>query len=483
MKKLLTSLMAVMMLASTPAFAAKPILQKLDDSFQLTVNSPAVEKQEHRSKDFKKAAQPARAFNNVQNNASSEVITRITSMRKAQAPATEGASSLEGDWIFTLGNYYLTDYGEPSVSYEAQYNAQVYDDNIVVFNVPEPTRYEMPLIAVFDEANNNLVFQTRIIGQMIYIIYPVYITQEFFIADEDGYVQYVDTIVAHYDVEQGLIEFNPDNGVEWGIYGDTDLEEYIGPMFIVDIEGASKGNMLDGDEANWEDAGTALFVDGWILPSLGFAQDDVNNRYEVPLQQNIANANMYRLVDPYKVGPAAAFNQSKSKGYIEFDVTDPDHVIVNPRMLQAGFANDEMGITTFYCYNWLQYLVNATSSSAQTIVGALGNTIPYTTFKDNVVVLSKYGEGADMIYDANFGFQDDREGGYGWTDVQTNEYLYSMYTVIYLPGSDPNGINSVISDQNASKVYYDINGVRVDNPTSGLYIVKEGANVSKVLIK
>ncbi len=46
-----------------------------------------------------------------------------------------------------------------------------------------------------------------------------------------------------------------------------------------------------------------------------------------------------------------------------------------------------------------------------------------------------------------------------------------------------NGVAAVIADENAPIEYYNLQGVRVANPENGLYIVRQGRNVRKVLVK
>ncbi|MDE7386392.1 MAG: hypothetical protein K2N28_04580 [Muribaculaceae bacterium] len=45
------------------------------------------------------------------------------------------------------------------------------------------------------------------------------------------------------------------------------------------------------------------------------------------------------------------------------------------------------------------------------------------------------------------------------------------------------GIDSVIGDDNAPVEYFNLQGVRVENPTTGLYIMKQGNKVSKISIR
>lgn len=485
MKKSFTLLLAALLLAATNAFSLEVKMQKMDDSFKLVQNSPAVKGKLHAPIDLKRGEHSSVAANFQKNDFAREVENRIISMRKVRNADAQDDNSIEGDWIFTLGSYYLGDFNEPVMQYESQYTATLYDNpntggKDVVFWVDEPVRYECPMIARYDVENNILVFQKQIVATKMYFIYQVYVTQEPFILNENDDTVFVEGIAATYHPETGIINFNVDNGIAWFSYGDEALTDEIGLEYIVDVELAIRGNIMEEDASNWEDAGTAVLRDGWLLPQLGFKQNDNNNLYEVPLEQHLMNPNRYRLVDPYHIGPAAAFNESKTVGYIEFDVTDPDHVLVNPRQLNAGFANSELRLVRFYCYNYLQYLVNSTGYSASSVINAVKNTIPYTTYKDNVVTLSYYNDQGTIIYDANFGNENDRFGGYVWSDDNS----VPMVSVIYMPGSDPLGIGSITDDSNISApVYYDLNGVRVDNPIGGIYIKKEGAKVSKVIIK
>ena len=65
----------------------------------------------------------------------------------------------------------------------------------------------------------------------------------------------------------------------------------------------------------------------------------------------------------------------------------------------------------------------------------------------------------------------------GTTRIQT----IKVYVV---PVSGQNGIEDVImGDEDAPVEYYNLQGVRVMNPTAGLYIVKQGSKVSKAILR
>ena len=54
---------------------------------------------------------------------------------------------------------------------------------------------------------------------------------------------------------------------------------------------------------------------------------------------------------------------------------------------------------------------------------------------------------------------------------------------IYLYGPTNSGVNDIIASEEGVTEYFNLQGVRVANPTSGLYIAKTGTKVEKVLVK
>lgn len=191
----------------------------------------------------------------------------------------------------------------------------------------------------------------------------------------------------------------------------------------------------------WTSLGNAKFQDGWILPGFGFDQTNPQYISEVELQQNDENPNVYRLVNPYKGNhPLAQYNTSTAtNGYIQFDVTDPDHVTF--ATVDAGFAFSQAGISEFYCRNQLSYYVCG-GYDADFVIEQLGDEIPYTTFKDGVLTLKAvYDEETNTVKtnDAVFGTQANINGGSSWQNEEQEKI--DMTTVITFPttegGEDP----------------------------------------------
>ncbi|MDE6549141.1 MAG: hypothetical protein K2L22_09085, partial [Muribaculaceae bacterium] len=62
-----------------------------------------------------------------------------------------------------------------------------------------------------------------------------------------------------------------------------------------------------------------------------------------------------------------------------------------------------------------------------------------------------------------------------------NRFAFKSFTLSYL-GSDPGAVEVAV-DENAPVVYYNMQGVRVANPSNGAYIKVQGKNASKVIVK
>jgi len=244
------------------------------------------------------------------------------------------------------------------------------------------------------------------------------------------------------------------------------------------------GTMPDPNEG-WKTLGDATLMDGWVT-SLFDDQTDASMWYTVELQQNEKNENLYRLVDPYHnenfIG--LQYNQCTGVGYIQFDVTDPEHVVFATDVA-AGFGNAELGFSNIYCTNILGMFM-AYGYDIETLVAMLGDEIPYTTFKDGVISLDRFVSvdpetGAESLEsDATFGISPD-DAGYGWKEEDGSSV--DMTARIWFPGVTPSyeqdGIREITAEDGADKVY-NLRGQRVGKVmTPGIYII----NNRKVVVK
>lgn len=79
---------------------------------------------------------------------------------------------------------------------------------------------------------------------------------------------------------------------------------------------------------------------------------------------------------------------------------------------------------------------------------------------------------------------------YDWTLAETN-YIYFQLSTLKLalsedatnPIAATTGIDRATTGDNATPIYYDMQGIRHSNPAKGFYIVKQGGKTSKVLLR
>lgn len=218
----------------------------------------------------------------------------------------------------------------------------------------------------------------------------------------------------------------------------------------------------EDDNGLWEVIGTATVVDGWIFPGY---KDDNDKPYvasEHPFTCKIAfntdNPNLICLESPYSANSFAlsVYNLSGRKTRVIFDITDPEFVKVEPQF--SGFiARLENDICPFYI------------TDAGTLLASRGTT------KDKIVEQGYNGTYSDekiVIPMPLFGFEQG-DCGKQWTASQATIITWKQ-----------EGVTDVTIDESATPEYYNLQGVKVDNPEAGqLYIVRRGSQVSKVIVK
>lgn len=403
---------------------------------------------------------------------SAKELTNAMPALKKSKKAAASAADIAGEYTITLGDYYF----QGSVG-EFEDDCTVSAENgVVVF---EPTQ-TLPFGGSLDEANGTVTFTTLGLGLVNFgEAGSYYVRQEPYIYSYDEEDIILQDFTATY--ADGAFSFPAESGISWVAYSDENYTQAYSYVDILDLLACVK-NASDNDDDNtsWTSLGNATLMDGWVLPGLGFDQTDPANQYEVEIQQNNDNKNIYRLVDPYKGdSPAAAFNASTKTGYIQFDVTDPDHVVFDA--VDAGFVNSDLDITKFYCINVLTSLMDYYDMTAAELISELGDVAPYTTFKNGVVSLGSVpGNNGTTVYDACFGDQTDKYAGYGWVDE--NENRTNMAAKIIFPET---GIDNVVAGEADAPVkYFNLQGIEVAKPAAGQVVIrKQGNNATKFMAR
>jgi len=279
-------------------------------------------------------------------------------------------------------------------------------------------------------------------------------------------------------ISGGTITF-PRNDI-WAI-GDPENEQSFWHKCYLNILTLNESGYSD---EGWTSLGDATFQDGWVLtmPVYGLDQTAAENRYKVELQQNDENKSLYRLVDPYHGNcPVAQYNPVEKVGYIEFDVTDPDHVVFNTKV-SAGFSAVEIGLPDTYCYNYTSYVMAKFGYSLQEAVAAImqeDETYRFSTFKDGVLIVPSWTDGEGNIKNDACCSSSAAPANYTWRKTDGVTFA-NMEAKIIFPGSEEGSIADINAADETSDVYYDLRGRRIARPTApGLYI----CNNAKILVR
>lgn len=368
-------------------------------------------------KEMSKFRTSAKATSGVQIKEELQNKRVVTGMYKA-----DGQPTIEGLWIFDMGDYYFEDSANRTLYIE--YEATL-DGTTVTFE--DPIGYELPFIGTLNPTTNKISFSK----QYLLSSSPYYIFQNPF--EYDYSLQdlvMLTSLVGDYYPEQGVINFPADHGLAWEAYtnrnGTGNSAGYFG---IYDLEGATQEATGETEpldeiqEGQWKTLGNATFIDSWILAaySMGGVPIDPNNYpYEVELQQNIANSDLYRLWKPYKTAGALVFdqglNQSKFDGQIQFDISDPDHVVVIANDMPAGFKNNN---GEFYLSNELGWYINYMGDEP----GMKEFVISVLYAEGEDAVPDTFENGTVTINTPMFDYSAAHAAGYSWTSVTYPTYI------------------------------------------------------------
>lgn len=230
----------------------------------------------------------------------------------------------------------------------------------------------------------------------------------------------------------------------------------------------------------WEEIGTGTFYDGWIISGFGWSLAQVvENGWGVKdvVIDYHAEKGLYRLNNPYQVGGSVfdeeGLNIAEEPGYIVFDIANPNCVLIYPE-IYSGYTNDQE--MDFYNFNveGLYAVVGGNPTSA----------IIENKDKIGIEELSTFDSktGTVTINNCVFGDQSNPIAGYVWQTAEgISAPMVSQIVSEALIGAGVKEINS--GNTNAPKEYFNLQGQRVANPEKGIFIVRQGGETKKVLVK
>lgn len=386
----------------------------------------------------------------------------VTGMRKADAQKT-----IEGVWTFDFGNYYDKN-SQPGVL-KKDFVCSIRDGEVFF---DDPTGYELPFIGVLDETGTKLTFSDHLLGLMeLYYVY-----QNPFVFNPKNSTNPLEKkpITAVYDAEAGTLVFPADNGIAWCGYVNMEGTDFFGYYGIYDLERAIKiSDVVELNEeqlGQWEPMGMATFIDGFIVPGYQEAGKMLNPNdypFKVELQRHVSKHGLWRLWKPYHQEDYILLenNESQFMGQIQFDISNPDNVLVIANDLPAGFKDNhgehyltnEVG----YWHNYWGGLLDLDDIAE--VVKQQGKELD--TFKDGVVTINY----------PLFDFSAAHEKGYNWNNRYPAIITFSEEAI-----ASVKGLESDIYEGNPR--YFNLQGIEVTNPISGnIYIKVEGKNSTKVI--
>lgn len=202
--------------------------------------------------------------------------------------------------------------------------------------------------------------------------------------------------------------------------------------------------------APWENAGTGVFVDGIF----GRWTQDGSLEYEIDVHQLATDPTQIRLYN--------YFADYGGKGSLYLDITDPERIVM---------PSQESGITLwaevgeFYLAS-VSALYDQNGNPAPTLEGQrIINT-------NNVIDFE-----AKSIY-----FQAPKATD---EEIDVNSfYIFGTPTAskLTLPTDFNAGIGNVNAATTDKVEYFNLQGIRIENPTHGLYIRRAGKKVEKVIL-
>lgn len=356
-------------------------------------------------------------------------------------------SRAEGDEQSIAGAYtaYVGDYYFKSSVGAIEVPATITQDgeNITISSDWFPT----DVTAKYDEATGIISFAVTKLGKM---------TLENEEGDEDEYYvrfepyEYTDDIEvgafeAEYNAEYGQIAFPENHGFSWVAYSDSKYGMSVGYLALFDVEGMELSS-------NWASLGDGVFTDNAFAPAFGASVEP----YDVTVYQSTLNTAVYKVINPWK-GFFEAKKFTINSPTIYLDSEDPDNVLLE--LTSTGINGGEAaGVYGVLNEGWYCAATGEEGPEAFTTLTTDDNS---TTFTFEPGSLCLYASATGKMY-----------------------LLGKEASTIVIKSDANSGVIDIVADENAPVEYFNLQGVRVNNPAAGQFvIVRQGSKVTKTIVR
>lgn len=293
-----------------------------------------------------------------------------------------------------------------------------------------------------------------------------------FEAGEDVAAIYALTARGTMELDMDLADFVISNGdklsLELGEFKVQDLAKngrglYTVCLVATDDRGkfvnsATASVFIEIDDAeNWEYFGRGFWQEGIISPHIdGVSMTQVN----VDIERHKTIEGYYRLVNPLKEHELLSPYLIQDAGhnhYIYINATDPDFVYLEPSEVGLETPNGQSAVWS-YVGNMLDQGYEADYLKGYGMAGTLSNDV--ISFPDNMLLYA--------------------EPGYFGGRFVTSGDRVKVYLKKTVPGA---GVDDIVTEADAPVEYFNLQGVRVENPSAGMYIRRQGSTVTKEIIR
>ncbi len=248
----------------------------------------------------------------------------------------------------------------------------------------------------------------------------------------------------------------------WAL-GDFD-NEALGFYWMSYVNVFTKVSENTGDTRSWSKWSDGTFVDGWIVPAMGIEPIAIS----CSIEKCDDVSDLYRLNCPYS-SPDFPM-PSSNEGYIEFSLADPAFVTVLPGVF-SGFMN---GPQPVYCFNFEGFAAARGYDRAMVVEQGIIAEEDLSTYADGVVTIN------NCVFD----FTEACGNAYTWQNSEGESLADKMFgSITFDKAPVLSGLETVDSASNAPVEYYNLQGVRVENPANGQIVIRrQGTTAQKVLI-
>ncbi len=227
-----------------------------------------------------------------------------------------------------------------------------------------------------------------------------------------------------------------------------------------ELEYASKiFTVVDDETTKWKSLGKTEFICDILEGTVKEVEPSV---IQAEIQENIATPGLYRLVNTH--GESHPLNQAGQSDtghnhYLTFDATDPDCVLMDAHDLGVDWGGGSFVVISEASY---QMSRGKTKEQVKDKAGKLADgkiTFP--------------AKGLSLWCEDWTPF--DGENGALYVANESGKFSVKI--------PDPSAITTIDDDDNAPIEYFNLQGIRIDNPVDGLYIRRQGNRAAKIMMK